>query len=70
MQDHVLGVEPEIFLSALRIIESVDGGPQRFTSKNFGERATFAVKATRPGIIHYLCTIHPTSMNGTIEVVK
>ena len=47
-----------------------DGGPQRFTSKNFGEGATFAVKATRPGIIHYLCTIHPTSMNGTIEVVK
>jgi plastocyanin len=47
-----------------------DGGSQRFASKNFGEAATFEVKATRPGIIHYLCTIHPTSMNGTIEVVK
>jgi plastocyanin len=46
------------------------GGPQRFASKNFGEGATFAVKATRPGVIHYLCTIHPTAMNGTIEVVR
>ena len=47
-----------------------DGGAQRFASKNFGEAATFEVKAARPGIIHYRCTIHPTSMNGTIEVVK
>jgi plastocyanin len=46
------------------------GGPRRFASKNFGEGATFTFKAERPGVIHYLCTIHPTSMNGTIEVVK
>jgi plastocyanin len=46
------------------------GGPIAFKSKNFGEGATFEVKATKPGVIHYLCTIHPTSMNGTIEVVK
>jgi plastocyanin len=47
-----------------------EGGPQKFASKTFGEGASFEVKATRPGIIHYLCTIHPASMNGTIEVVK
>lgn len=47
-----------------------DGGPQRFASKNFGEGATFELKANRPGLIRYLCTIHPTTMNGTIEVVK
>ncbi len=46
------------------------GGPVKFASKNFGEGATFTVKATKPGVIHYLCTIHPTTMNGTIEVVK
>jgi plastocyanin len=46
------------------------GGPQRFASKNFGEGASFSIKAEKPGVIHYLCTIHPTSMNGTIEVLK
>jgi plastocyanin len=45
-------------------------GPQSFASKNIGESATFEVKLTKPGVIHYLCTIHPASMNGTIEVLK
>jgi plastocyanin len=47
-----------------------EGGPQSFASKNFGEGASFEIKATTPGVIHYLCTIHPASMNGTIEVVR
>jgi plastocyanin len=47
-----------------------EGGPQKFASKNFGEGAGFEIKASRPGVIHYLCTIHPASMNGTVEVVK
>jgi plastocyanin len=47
-----------------------EGGPQKFTSKNFGENGTFEIKAEKPGLIHYECTIHPASMNGTIEVVK
>jgi plastocyanin len=46
------------------------GGPAHFASGNFGEGKTFEVKLTAPGVIHYLCTIHPTSMNGTIEVVR
>jgi plastocyanin len=45
-------------------------GPLHFTSGNFGEGRTFTVKATRTGVIHYLCTIHPTTMNGTIDVVR
>jgi plastocyanin len=45
-------------------------GPQRFASPGIGEGGTFEVKLTRPGVIHYLCTIHPASMNGTIEVVR
>jgi plastocyanin len=47
-----------------------EGGPQQFASKDFGEKGTFEIKATTPGIIRYQCTIHPASMNGTIEVVK
>jgi plastocyanin len=45
-------------------------GPTHFASGNFGEGKTFEVKLNRPGVIHYLCTLHPTSMNGTIEVLR
>jgi plastocyanin len=47
-----------------------EGGPAKFASKDFGEGGTYEIKVTKPGIIHYKCTIHPASMNGTIEVVK
>ena len=47
-----------------------EGGAQKFASKNFGEGATFELQATKPGIIHYECTLYPATMNGTIEVVK
>ncbi len=46
------------------------GGPVSFASKNFGESHTFEVKMTKAGTIHYLCTNHPATMNGTIEVVN
>jgi plastocyanin len=46
------------------------GGPTRFASKDFGEGDSFQVRLTKPGVIHYECTIHPASMNGTIEVVR
>ncbi len=45
------------------------GGPQRFASKNFGEGGSFEVKLTHPGIVHFECTIHPATINGTIEVL-
>jgi plastocyanin len=45
------------------------GGPQPFASGDFGEGGTFEIRANKPGTIHYECTIHPTTMNGTIEVV-
>jgi plastocyanin len=47
-----------------------EGGPQKFASKDFGEKGTFEIKALKPGVIHYECTIHPASMNGTIEVLS
>ncbi len=46
------------------------GGPYKFASKNFGEGGTFEIKASRPGVIHYECTLYPVTMNGTIEVVS
>lgn len=46
-----------------------EGGPQRFSSGNFGEGHTFSIVANTPGVMHYECTNHPASMNGTIEVV-
>ncbi len=46
------------------------GGPYKFASKNFGEGGTFEVKVTKPGVIHYECTLYPVTMNGTIEVVS
>jgi plastocyanin len=45
-------------------------GPQRFASKNFGESGTFEIQLTKPGVIHYECTLFPVTMNGTIEVVS
>jgi plastocyanin len=45
-------------------------GPQQFASKGLSPGASFQIAATKPGVIHYLCTIHPASMNGTIVVVK
>jgi plastocyanin len=47
-----------------------EGGPAKFASKSFGEGGTYEVKLTKPGVIHYECTNHPATMNGTIEVVK
>jgi plastocyanin len=46
------------------------GGPQRIASKDFGEGGTFEVKVHAPGVIHYVCTLYPVTMNGTIEVVS
>jgi plastocyanin len=45
-------------------------GPTKFASKNFGEGGTFEIKVTKPGVIHYRCTLHPATMNGAIEVVS
>jgi plastocyanin len=47
-----------------------EGGPYKFASKDFGEGGSFELKLERAGVIHYECTYYPTTMNGTIEVVK
>ena len=46
------------------------GGPAHFSSKNIEEGQSFQFKVTKPGTIRYECTIHPTTMKGTIEVVR
>jgi plastocyanin len=45
------------------------GGPQHFASHDFGQGGTFAVELTRPGLVHFECTIHPATINGSIEVL-
>jgi len=47
-----------------------ESGPQKFASRTFGEGKSFSITVTKPGVIHYECTIHPATMNGTIDVVK
>lgn len=51
-------------------VTSIGAGPQKFASKEFGENGTFEIKVEKPGIIHYESTTQPTTMNGTIEVVR
>ena len=46
-----------------------EGGPQKFASGT-SAKAALQVTAPKPGMIHYESTIHPASMNGTIEVVR
>jgi plastocyanin len=45
-------------------------GPQHLASGNLAEGATYRVRLTRPGVIHYLSTLHPATMNGTIQVLR
>lgn len=47
-----------------------EGGPEHFSSGNFGEGRAFAIVVNTPGVLHYECTNHPASMNGTVEVIR
>lgn len=47
-----------------------ESGPLKFASGNFGEGKSYRLKASKVGVIHYECTLQPTTMNGTIEVVE
>jgi len=48
-----------------------EGGPYTFDSGDLAaEGGTFELQLDKPGTIHYECTAFPTTMNGTIEVVK
>jgi plastocyanin len=40
-----------------------------FKSNNFGQGGTYSFKATKPGTIKYVCTLHP-GMDGTLIVTK
>ena len=44
-------------------------GPQQLRSGNFGKGASYQAVLSKPGLLHYLCTNYPTTMNGTIEIV-
>jgi plastocyanin len=51
-------------------VTSEPGAPSKIASGNFGEGHTFRFTVTKPGVIHYKCTNHPATMNGTIEVLS
>jgi plastocyanin len=51
-------------------VTSEPGAPSKLASGNFGEGHTFRFTLTKPGILHYKCTNHPATMNGTIEIVS
>lgn len=45
-------------------------GVQSVASKDFGQGKTFTLTVKTVGVIHYICSIHPASMVGTITVVQ
>ena len=45
-------------------------GPENFTSPDFTKGGTYVFTPTKVGVIHYMCTFHPASMNGIVNVVK
>jgi plastocyanin len=45
-------------------------GPQHIASGALREGASFQVKLTKPGVIHYESTTTPATMNGTIQVLR
>ena len=45
-------------------------GPQSITSSDFSMNGHFTLTVNKVGVIHYICSIHPASMIGTITVVK
>ena len=45
-------------------------GPQKVRSGNFGKGSSFQVVLSKPGVMHYVCTNYPTTMNATIEIVS
>lgn len=47
---------------------STESGPSQFDSGNLNGGSTFEFTATKAGVIHYVCMIHPASMIGTITV--
>jgi len=51
-------------------VTSEPGAVSKIASGNFGEGHTFRFTVNKTGIIHYKCTNHPATMNGTIEVVS
>jgi plastocyanin len=51
-------------------VTSEPGAPSKIASGNFSEGHTFRFTVNKPGVIHYKCTNHPATMNGTIEVVS
>ena len=51
-------------------VTSEGGAAASSPPRTSAKAARSSSRLTKPGMIHYECTIHPATMNGTIEVVK
>jgi len=49
---------------------SSDSGPSQIQSPDFSQGGSYTYTPLTVGVIHYVCSIHPASMVGTITVVK
>jgi len=49
---------------------AITSGPVRFSSPAFNKGGSYKERFARPGAYHYLCTFHPGTMIGTINVVR
>jgi plastocyanin len=49
---------------------SQDGSTEKVQSPDFDKGGTFVYAPKKPGVINYICTFHPSSMIGTIKVMK
>ena len=54
------------------VIHNVTGesGPLQLSSGTMNPGAAYTVTASAPGVVHYVCTLHPTAMIGTITITK
>jgi plastocyanin len=53
---------------AIHNVITQGAGPEMIKSPDFGKAKTFEFTPSKPGTIKYLCTFHPSSMQGTITV--
>jgi plastocyanin len=51
-------------------VVSQANSPDKISSPTFSGGGSYSFTPTKPGVIHYICAIHPTQMIGTITVTR
>jgi plastocyanin len=47
-----------------------ESGPLQISSPTFSGGGSYETTASAAGVVHYVCSIHPTAMIGTITITK